>query len=140
MNISDFIKILEELIHTKLYKTSIITKSQKKEYKEIKKYMRSTDNFIDDLKTIISTRNNENYYAYDKYIIEFITDTSLDNKLLFLNNPDKYEDKIRNNDIYVELWESLTLKEKISYLKNKKKFNEIDIMLINHSVKDAGNF
>ena len=140
MNISDFKKILEELIHTKLYKTSIITKSQKKEYKEIKKYMRSTDNFIDDLKTIISTRNNENYYAYDKYIIEFITDTSLDNKLLFLNNPDKYEDIIRNNDIYVELWESLTLKEKISYLKNKKKFNEIDIMLINHSVKDAGNF
>ena len=140
MNISDFKKILEDLIHTKLYKTSINTKTQKKDYKDLKKYMRSTDNFLEDLRTVISTRNNENYYAYDKYIIDFITDTKLENKLLFLNNPEKYEDIIRDNSIYVELWESLSLKEKIEYLKSKKKYTEIDIQLINHSIKDAGSF
>lgn len=140
MNISDFKKILEDLIHTKLYKTSIITKTQKKDYKEMKKYMRSTDNFLDDLKTIISTRNNENYYAYDKYIIEFVTNTTLDNKLSFLNNTEKYGDIIRNNDIYVEIWGSMSLREKIDYLKNKKKYTEIDIKLINDSIKEAGNF
>ena len=85
MNISDFKKILEDLIHTKLYKTSINTKTQKKDYKDLKKYMRSTDNFLEDLRTVISTRNNENYYAYDKYIIDFITDTKLENKLLFFS-------------------------------------------------------
>ena len=87
MNISDFKTILEELVHYKLYESSKFSKEQKRSYKDMKKYMRNTNQFVEDLRTIVSTRNNENYYAYDKYIIEFITDTSLDNKLLFLNNP-----------------------------------------------------
>lgn len=140
MNISDFKTILEDLVQTKLYKSSRIKKDQKQKIKDLKKYMRNTNQFVEDLRTIISTRNNENYYAYDEYIIDFLIETNLDNKLLFLNNQEKYEDIVRNDDIYIELWESLSLKEKISYLETKKKFTNVDIKLINHAVKEAGNF
>ena len=140
MNISDFKTMLEKLIHSKLYESSVIAKEQKRNYKEIKKYMRNSKNFVDELRTIISTRNNENYYAYNEYIIDFLVETTLDNKLLFLNNQDKYEDIIRNEEIYIELWESLSLKEKLEYLENKKKYTIIDIKIINHSVKEAGRF
>lgn len=140
MNISDFKTILEEAVHTKLYESSKFTKEQKRNYKEIKKYMRNTNNFIEDLRLIVSTRNNENYYAYDRYIIDFLVETSLDNKLLVLNNQDKYTDIIRNDNIYTELWDSLSLKEKIEYLESKKKYTNIDIKLINNSIKDSGNF
>lgn len=140
MNISDFKTILEDLVHTKLYKSSKITKEQKRNFKDLRKYMRNTKQFIEDLRTVVSTRNNENYYAYDEYIIDFLIETSLDNKLLILNSQDKYEDIIRNDEIYIELWESLDLKDRISYLEKKKKYTNIDIKLINHSVKEAGNF
>ncbi len=140
MNISDFKTILEDLIHSKLYKTSLITKEQKRNYKEMKKYMRNSKDFIDDLRTIVSTRNNENYYAYDEYIIDFLVDTTVENKLQLLNHQDKYEDIIRNDDIYIELWESLSLKERLEYLNSKKKYTSIDIKLINHSVKNASSF
>ena len=140
MNISDFKTILEDLVQTKLYKSSKIKKDQKQKIKDLKKYMRNTNQFVEDLRTIISTRNNENYYAYDEYIIDFLIETNLDNKLLFLNNQEKYEDIVRNDDIYIELWESLSLKEKISYLETKKKFTNVDIKLINYAVKEAGNF
>lgn len=140
MNISDFKIILEKLIHSKLYETSIISKTQKKEIKDIKKHMRTTKNFIEDLRNIVSTRNNENYYAYDEYIIDFLVDTTLDNKLQILNNQDKYNDIIRNDYIYIELWESLSLKEKIDYLETKKKFTSIDIKLLNHAVRESGSF
>ena len=140
MNISDFKTILEKLIHSKLYETSMISKTQKKEIKDMKRYMKSTQDFIEDLRTIISTRNNENYYAYDEYIIDFLVDTTLENKIKILNTQDKYTDIIRNDNIYIELWESLSLKEKIEYLENKKKYSACDVKLLNHSVRDSGNF
>jgi hypothetical protein len=72
MNISDLKLVLERLVHSKLYTSSKITKEQKSDLKELKKYMRNSDNFIEDLRTLISTKNNENYYAYDEYIIDFL--------------------------------------------------------------------
>ena len=140
MNISDLKLVLERLVHSKLYTSSKITKEQKNDLKELKKYMRNSDNFIEDLRTLISTKNNENYYAYDEYIIDFLIDASLDTKLAILNNQSKYEDIIRNEEIFVCVWESLDTRVQIEYLEKKKKYTPIDIKLLNHSVKDAGNF
>ena len=61
MNINDYKTMLEDIIHSKLYTSSKSTKEQKRNYKDIKKYMRTTTDFIDDLRVIVSTRNNENY-------------------------------------------------------------------------------
>ncbi len=140
MNISDFKNILEELVHTKLYTSSKISKEQKHNYKEMKKYLRKSENLIEDIRTLLVTRNNENYFAYDEYIKEFLIDANIDIKLELLNNQNKYDDIIKNENIYISIWDSLNNKERISYLENKKKYTILDIKLINYLLKDSGNF
>ena len=85
MNISDLKTKLEEIVHDTLYRFSKLNKKQKDDLKNIKEFLRESENFIDDLRTVISSRNNENYFAYDSYITEFLLDSSSDTKLEILN-------------------------------------------------------
>lgn len=140
MNISDLKTKLEEIVHDTLYRFSKLNKKQKDDLKNIKEFLRESENFIDDLRTVISSRNNENYFAYDSYITEFLLDSSSDTKLEILNNQNNYEDIIRNNDIYIAIWNSLNITEKVTYLEEKKRFTDIDIILIKSSVLECGNF
>lgn len=140
MKISDFKILLEDLVHTKLYVSSKITDEQEKKYKELKNYLRKSENIIEDIRTLLSSRNSENHSAYDTYIIDFFSVANIDVKLDVLKNQSKYEDIIKNNDIYVEIWNFLNTKEKISYLEEKKKLTDVDTLLINVSLKDAGTF
>ena len=55
MNISDLKNILEDLVHTKLYVSSITTKEQQHKYKEMKKYLKKSNNLLEDIKTILVT-------------------------------------------------------------------------------------
>ncbi len=136
MNISDLKNILEDIVHTTLYVNSILTKEQEKKLKEIKKHLKDSNNLIEDIRTLISTRNNENYFAYDKYIEEFLINASLDVKLDILNNQSKYEDIIKDDNIFIRLWDSINSKDKLKYLEKKKKYTSIDLLLINDSVND----
>lgn len=140
MNINDLKLALEEIVHDTLYNFSKITKKQKEDIKHIKEYLRSSNNIIDDIRTLVSTRNNENYFAYDTYISEFLVDADTDTKLNILNNQNDYYDLIKNNQIFISLWNSLKLTEKINYLKDKKKFTDIDLLLINDAVLENGTF
>ena len=140
MNISDLKNILEDLVHTKLYVSSITTKEQQHKYKEMKKYLKKSNNLLEDIKTILVTRNNENFFAYDEYITDFLVNANIDIRLEILNNQSKYEDIIKNNDVYISIWDSLNNKERITYLESKKKYTDIDILLINYLLKDSGNF
>ena len=49
MKISDFKILLEDLVHTKLYVSSKITDEQEKKYKELKNYLRKSENIIEDI-------------------------------------------------------------------------------------------
>lgn len=140
MNINDLKLALEEIVHDTLYNFSKITKKQKEDIKHIKEYLRSSNNIIDDIRTLVSTRNNENYFAYDAYISEFLVEADTDTKLNILNNQNDYNDLIKNNQIFISLWNSLKLTEKINYLKDKKKFTDIDLLLINDAVLENGTF
>ena len=140
MNISDLKIILEDLVHSKLYTSSITTKEQQHNYKEMKKFLKKSEHLLDDIRALLVTRNNENYFAYDEYIKDFLVEANIDTRLEILNNQSKYEDIIKNNDIYISIWESLNNKEKITYLESKKKYTDIDIKLINYLLKDSGNF
>lgn len=140
MNISDFKIILEDLVHSKLYTSSIITKEQQHNYKELRKYLKKSKNLIEDIRTLLITRNNENFFAYDEYIKDFLVDASIDIKLDILNNQQKYEDIIKNTDIYLDIWDTLNNKERITYLETKKKYTDIDIKLINYLLKNSSNF
>ena len=140
MNISEAKNVLEELVHCKLYTTSVVSNEQKSKYKEVKKYLKKSKNIIEDIRVLVSTKNNENYFAYDEYIIDFLIDSSIEIKLEVLNNHIKYEDIIKNDDIFISIWNTLTEIEKINYLKKKKKLTNIDKLLINETLKDCGNF
>ena len=140
MNISDFKTVLEDLVHTKLYTSSKISNEQKKKYKELKSFLKKNNNLIEDLRVLLVTRNNENYFAYDEYINEFLVNSYIDTKMEILNNQSNYEDIIKNNDIYINIWKSLNNKEKLTYLEEKKKYTKIDLLLINDSLRDNGNF
>ena len=117
MNISDFKNILESIVHSTLYVSNTMSDEQKKNLKEIKAFLKKSDNFIDDLRTLLQTRNSENYFAYDKYINDFLVNSELKIKLEILNNQDKYDDVIKNPKIFINIWESLKIDEKIDYLK-----------------------
>ena len=140
MNISDFKNILESIVHSTLYVSNTMSDEQKKNLKEIKAFLKKRDNFIDDLRTLLQTRNSENYFAYDKYINDFLVNSELKIKLEILNNQDKYDDVIKNPKIFINIWESLKIDEKIDYLKQKKKYTSIDLLLINTEITDTGNF
>lgn len=140
MKISDFKILLEDLVRTKLYVSSKITKEQEKMYKELRNYLRKSENIIEDIRTLLSGRNSENYSAYDAYIIEFFNVANIDVKLEVLKNQIKYEDIIKNNEIFISIWNSLNTKEKIAYLEEKKKYTDVDILLINTTLKESGTF
>lgn len=140
MNISDFKNILESIVQSTLYVSNTMSDEQKRNLKEIKAFLKKSDNFIDDLRTLLQTRNSENYFAYDKYINDFLVNSELKIKLEILNNQDKYDDVIKNPKIFINIWESLKIDEKIDYLKQKKKYTSIDLLLINTEITDTGNF
>ena len=140
MNIDDFKTILEDIVHTTLYVSTDISKKQKDNLKKLKEYLHNSKNFIDDLRTLLQTRNSENYFAYDKYINCFLTDSNIEIRLDILNNQDKYEDIIRDNKLFLNIWDTLKTNEKVEYLEKKKKLTSIDLLLINNEISDTGNF
>lgn len=140
MNIDDFKTILEDIVHTTLYVSTNISKKQKDNLKKLKEYLHNSKNFIDDLRTLLQTRNSENYFAYDKYINCFLTDSNIEIRLDILNNQDKYEDIIRDNKLFLNIWDTLKTNEKVEYLEKKKKLTSIDLLLINNEISDTGNF
>lgn len=140
MNINDYKNVLEEMIHTTLYVHPTLTKEQEKNYQGLKDYLKNSNQPINDIRTLLSTRTNENYYAYDKYLEDFLTLLPLEDKLELLNDQYKYEDIFKNDSVYIALWDSIDVKTQIEYLINKRKFNRIDYLLINHSVEESTYF
>ena len=47
MNISDFKNILESIVHSTLYVSNTMSDEQKKNLKEIKAFLKKSDNFIE---------------------------------------------------------------------------------------------
>lgn len=140
MHISDFKTILEDIIHTTLYVSSEMSEEQKKNLKKLKEYLKTSEQVIEDIRVLLQTRNNENYFAYDSYIDSFLVESPLDVRLEILMHQEKYEDIIKDKQIYIHIWDSLKIPEKVSYLEEKKKFSSIDITLLNEEVSDTGNF
>lgn len=140
MNISDLKNSLEEIVHDTLYVFSKINKNQKEKIKAIKNYLVTSENVIEDIRFLISSRNNENYFAYDRYIKEFFIEAKDEIKLEILNNQYAYDDLIRNDDIYIEIWNSLSSSLQVDYLENKRKYTDLDIKMINSTLLESGNF
>ncbi len=140
MNINDYKSVLENIVNTTLYTSPKISSKLSKKLKGLKDYIKNSKTAIDDIRILLSTKNNENYFAYDEYLKEFFELLSLNDKIELLNNQSKYSDILRNEDLYISLWNTLKLTSKIKYLIDKKKYTNIDIALINYSVKESSYF
>ena len=95
---------------------------------------------MEDLKYVLKDRNNENYYAYDELLIKILTKINKDIKLNILYNSDKYIDILSNKLILLRIWQSLNKKDKLKYLNDKNRCNEIDYYIINESIKEKTNY
>lgn len=130
--------MLEDLIHDILY---VSNKTDRLDViDKISSYLQTSKHVLDDIRLIVSSRNNENYYAYDEIILKLLLECDKDTKILVITNFSQYEDLIKDNSIYISLWNSLSCKEKIEYLEGKKKYSSLDILLINETLKDGNSF
>ena len=121
---------LEKIVHDSLYVNSTLSDDVKNELKVIINQLNDSNDYFSDLRTLISHRTNETTIAYNKYINDILCSCSNDNKLLIISNPEKYEDIIKDETIYINIALSLDEDNIISFLKSKKKFTDLDIKII----------
>lgn len=137
MNINELKVMLENLIHSLLYKSSKLTKKEENTEKDIINYLQNSENLIEDLRLLMSTKTNENYFMYDNYLKEFLINLKEDQRKHIIYNQDDYEEIIKDESILLALWDTLSNDEKLNYLKEKKKYNDIDIAFINSDLNNT---
>lgn len=137
MNKDDIKLKLNNLINNSIYKSNDINEE---ELSSIIDFFKSNKNIMEDLKYVLKDRNNENYYAYDCFLIRILTKINKDLKLNILYNSDKYIDILNNKLILLRIWQSLNKKDKLKYLNDKNRCNEIDYYIINESIKEKTNY
>ena len=137
MNINELKVMLENLIHSLLYKSSKLTKKEENTEKDIINYLQNSENLIEDLRLLMSTKTNENYFMYDNYLKEFLINLKEDQRKHIIYNQDDYEEIIKDESILLALWDTLSNGEKLNYLKEKKKYNDIDIAFINSDLNNT---
>ena len=140
MNITEYKGILENIVHDSLYVLDRHSDKQEEYLNEMIKYLSQSEDYFNDFRILISSRSNENYFAYNEYIERFLVSASYEIKEEVLSNYDNYDDIIRDNDIYLSIWKSFNSEHKINYLKNKKKFSDLDYLLINWCLLDSNSF
>ncbi len=140
MKIEDYKKILFDIIHKSIYNSSTLSSEDSKIVEDLYKYFIDNSNAINDLRTLITLRNNDTKDVYDKYISNILVNVNNDIKFDILSSQDSYLDIIKNNNIFTDIYLSLSIEDKIKYLQSKKKYTDIDIELINQALKENNNF
>ena len=67
MNITEYKGILENIVHDSLYVLDKINDKQRQYLEEIVSYLEKSEDYFNDFRIIISSKNNENYFAYDEF-------------------------------------------------------------------------
>ena len=137
MNKDDIKLKLNNLVNNSIYKSN---KINDEELNTIIDFFKNNKNIMEDLKYVLKDRNNENYYAYDCFLIKILTKINKDIKLTILYNSDKNIDILSNKVILLRIWQSLNKKDKLKYLNDKNKCNEIDYYIFNESIKEKTNY
>ena len=140
MDINELKDKFEEIIHSYLYNNSTLSEEMEKTLDNIKEYLKNSKTAVEDIRVLLSTKNNENYFAYYKYIKDFIVELDISIKLEILNKQNEYEDILKDEDILLNIWKSLDNEEKVNYLNNKKNYTTEDILLINKSLNENNEF
>ncbi len=128
---------LKEIIHSKIYKSTQMSDDLKNKYNSIVDYLTNSENLIDDLDNISSIRSNDNYFEYDKTIMQIIMKCNDKKKIEILANSISFKNELDNQSTAIVLWDSISNTEKTNYLLNKKQLSGIDITFINNEFKKS---
>ena len=131
MELDNYKKTLYDIVHNNLYVSSILSEDDNKSLESIYNYFIDNDNAINDLRTLLTLRDNDTKEIYDKYIRNILVNIKTDIKLDILMSQDNYSDIIKNNNIFIDIYMSLNIDDKIHYLISKRKLTDSDILMIN---------
>ena len=95
MKIEDYKKILFDIIHKTIYNSSTLSSEDSKIVEDLYKYFIDNSNAINDLRTLITLRNNDTKDVYDKYISNILVNVNNDIKFDILSSQDSYLDIIK---------------------------------------------
>ncbi len=140
MNIEDIKNSILNIVNEIIYKSNIFTEDIDSELSKITDYLKDNKNILEDTKSILKDRNNENYIYFDDVIIKIYTRLTKDIKLNILYNSDVYYDIFKSKIVLLRIWQTLPKKDKVKFITDKNKCNDIDYYLFNEAVKEKTNY
>ena len=140
MNKEEVKNKLINLVDIAIYKSNTYFNDEKNDIDTIINYLKDSNNILEDIKYLITARNSENYIYFNKLLVDLLVNITKDKKLNILYNSDIYIDVVKEKLILLRIWQTLTKKDKLKYITDKIKCNDIDYYLFNESIKDKSNF
>lgn len=128
------------LVDIAIYKSNNYYEEDNNDLNDIISYFQDSKSILDDIKGILGIRNNENYIYFNKLLIEVLISLPKEKKMNILYNSDIYIELFKEKVILLRIWQTLTKKDKLKFINDKNKCNDIDFYLINETIKDKSNF
>ena len=140
MDIRKIRTLLDEVLHEIVYVGNELDEETTNKYNEIVNYFKNKDYLYDDLKDIFLDRTNDNLIPFNELISKVLVRIKEDVKIDILNDANKYDEIFKDKEIFYNIWNSLKKKKKLEYFQNKAKYSDIDIYILNTSIKRYNSY
>ncbi len=140
MDIQKIRTTIEEILHHIIYVNNNMNADIEKKYEELITTFKNKDYIYDDLKLLVVDRNNDNMIPFNELLTSILIRCKENIKLEILNDYSKYSEIFKDDEIFYNIWNSLKKSKKLEYFTNKKKYTDIDIYILNSSVKKYNSF
>ena len=131
---------LNNLVHKKLYVSNFLDNEDQQKIKKIINFLKGKEDIYDDLKIILSDRNNENSLTFAEFLEKILVELDEKTKMYILENNEKYKELLKQDELFCNIWLSLKDKTKLKYLNGKRKLDNLDVLMINEAIKESSSF
>ncbi len=131
---------LNNLVHKKLYVSNFLDNEDQQKIKKIINFLKGKEDIYDDLKIILSDRNNENSLTFAEFLEKILVELDEKTKIYILENNEKYKELLKQDELFCNIWLSLKDKTKLKYLNGKRKLDNLDVLMINEAIKESSSF
>lgn len=131
---------LNNLVHKKLYVSNFLDNEDQQKIKKIINFLKGKEDIYDDLKIILSDRNNENSLTFAEFLEKILVELDEKTKIYILENNEKYKELLKQDELFCNIWLSLKDKTKLKYLNGKRKLDNLDVLMINKAIKESSSF
>ena len=140
MDIQKIRTTIDEILHHIIYVNSEMTDDIENKYHELIDTFKNKDYIYDDLKQIIIDRNNDNMIPFNELLTNILMRVKESVKYEILNDSVKYNEIFKDEEIFYNIWNSLKKNKKLAYFVNKKKYSDMDIYILNSSIKKYNSY